>query len=187
MDKCTTTKLALQIAKELHTSLPKQATGIFQSVDETRVIDRKDIYTALQKVAPSLANSYAQVKMDLQDPNRLSWAGTSHEIREIISNLLRTLAPDNIVTSQKWYTPEQGASKPTQKQRVRHILQTRGKNSTKCEVVEKIGTLDELVAELVRSTYSRASNAAHTFEPRQETLRILGYFEAFAQDLLELE
>ena len=43
-----------------------------------------------------------------------------------------------------------------------------------------------IVDELVRDTYTRASAAAHGFESRQEVVRILRYFEAFAQDILDL-
>ena len=186
MDSQKAAKFALLIAQEAQQSAKE--IGIIAENPNSGIIsiDRKDIFDALSKVTPALGNSYAQVKRDIQDINRISWAGDAHEIREILTNLLRTLAPDKEVESQFWFKSETKDGKPTQRQRVRYILQSRGVNSTKREVVEKVDILDEMIGELVRSTYSRASDAAHTYETRKEVVRLLGYFEAFAHDLLDL-
>jgi hypothetical protein len=147
----------------------------------------KDIYDALREISDSLANSYAQVKMDLQDASRSSWAGTAHEIREVLSNMLRIMAPDEYVKEKTWYQQEKNTSGPTQKQRVRYILEQRGAGSKQREVVEKAAFLEDWIGEMVRATYSRASDAAHRKKSRTEVNRITSYFEAFAQDLLDLE
>src|SRR5512138_3260970 len=76
-----------------------------------------EIFKALSRLSEPLANSYIQVKMDLDDSSRSSWAGTAHEIREVLTTLLRILAPDEKVTAQKWYRQEEKTSGPTQKQR----------------------------------------------------------------------
>jgi len=55
------------------------------------------------------------------------------------------------------------------------------------EVISRIDLVENRVAALVRATYARASNAAHTFEGRKEVLRILKYFEAFVHDLLDID
>jgi hypothetical protein len=46
---------------------------------------------------------------------------------------------------------------------------------------------DQLLEDLVRATYDRASDAAHRFKPREEVAKLLKYFEVFAHDLLDLE
>jgi hypothetical protein len=144
------------------------------------------IYLALHEKSESLANSYAQVKIDIESDNRLSWAGTAHEIREILATLLRLLAPDTVVTAQSWYKREPNSSGVTQKQRVVYILKSRNSGSNESEVLEQITGIEEMVGSLVRSTYSRASDAAHRFKERQEVEKILRYFDAFAYDLLDL-
>jgi hypothetical protein len=149
-------------------------------------LDRGDIYDALLQISEPLANSYAQAKEDLEDTNRLSWAGTAHEIREVLSTMLRLLAPDDSVKSRSWYKQEPNTSGPTHKQRVRYILQERNAGSKELKVTEKISLLDEMIEELVRDTYSRASDAAHRYKPRDEVKRIVDYFEVFAKDLLNL-
>ena len=145
------------------------------------------IYTSLKNISEVLANSYAQIKIDIQDDSRLSWAGTAHEIRQLLSTLLETLAPDEEVIKQPWYKQEPQTKGPTQKQRTRYLLQTREAGSKVQEVADQVTNLDEWIGNIVRATYSRASDAAHRFKEQKEVLRILRYFEAFAQDLLDLE
>lgn len=163
-----------------------QETKVQNQEDKTKGFQHDKIYLALHEKSESLANSYAQVKIDIASDDRLSWAGTAHEIREILATLLRILAPDDVVTSQQWYKPEPNTSGPTQKQRVTYILKSRRAGSSENNVVEQITSLDDMVGNIVRSTYSRASDAAHRFKERQEVLKILRYFEAFAYDLLNL-
>lgn len=144
------------------------------------------IYLALKEKSESLANSYAQVKIDIESDNRISWAGTAHEIREILATLLRILAPDKDVTTQSWYKAEPNTSGATQKQRVIYILKNRNSGTNEKDVLEQITGIEDMIGNLVRSTYSRASDAAHRFKERQEVRKILRYFDAFAYDLLNL-
>lgn len=182
-------KLALSLAKEIQ---PKVDEAIAVGKEKIRKgsdsedIFNSNIYIALGLISTTLADSYYQVKRDIKADDRKSWAGTAHEIREIVANLLRELAPDKQVITQAWFKKETESGKPSQKQRAIFILQKRGSSSTAIEVVQKVQILDEMVGELVRSTYNRASDAAHTFETKKEVIKLLRYFEAFAHDLLDL-
>ncbi len=148
---------------------------------------KTEIHEALADISQPLADSYSQVYLDLADPDRVSWAGTVHEVREVLSRMLRTLAPDKDVKAQPWFTPESGNEKPTQRQRAKFILKMRGAGSNESELVEKnLDLVDAKVEALVRSTYNRASVAAHGTKGRTEVVRILRYFEAFTHDLLDL-
>lgn len=159
--------------------------------DTTGALDvRKDIYHALKLVSEPLARGYAQVKKDLADTERLSWMGSANEIREVLGGLLRELAPDNDVEAQKWYKPEPNTKGPSQKQRVRYIAEKNHAGSREREVAEMVGILDKRIEDmgiLVRSVYSRANAATHRSKERREVVRIVGYFEAFAHDLLNLD
>ena len=154
-------------------------------VDKLLLIEEKRIYDSLNKISPALARGYAQAKADLQDDERSSWAGTAHEIREVLATLLRTLAPDNEVTKQSWYQKEENT--PTQKQRTRYILQQHNAGSKELEVAGQVSHLEEMIGDLVRATYSRASDAAHRAKEKREVARIVNYFDAFAYDLLNLD
>jgi len=116
-------KRALAVAKSIQSEMPFQQRGGGEIVVSETYMDR--IYWALKDISEHLARSYLQVKMDINAPTRISWAGTAHEIREILATLLRKLAPDEAVCAQEWYRKESSASGPTQKQRVKYILQQR--------------------------------------------------------------
>lgn len=163
----------------------------FEAIDAPLTSDMQPaIYDALAKVDDRCAAYYAQAYLDLADPARISWIGTAHQVREAVATLLRTLAPDDEVKAETWFKPETKDGRPTHKQRVRHIMRHRDAGSSETEVVEQIGLIEERaesIGSIVRSTYSRASNAAHTGGDRTEARRILTYFEAFAHDLLDLD
>lgn len=180
-------KYALTIAKDIQKEVEEYALEADHNpiISDAR-LENNEIYIALLNISENLAKSYAQVKLDIQQTERVSWAGTAHEIREVLSTLLRLLAPDENVKSQQWYKQESNTSGPTQKQRVRFILQANGAGSKERKVVEQVTGLEDMIGDLVRSTYGRASDAAHRFKNRREVLRILRYFEAFAHDLLNL-
>lgn len=133
-----------------------------------------------------LASKYAQVKLDVETTDRLSWSGSAHEIREVLRGLLETLAPKEAVATEPWYVQDESASGPTHKQRVRYILRTRDSGSKEQKVAEQVD-MEDKIGDLVRATYTRASDAAHRTKDRREVRRIVRYFEAFAHDLLDLD
>lgn len=185
------TKQVLLVSKDIQgdyfgiiTKSTKKNTHEFQTMSSN--INQSEIHYALSNLSESLGNSYSQVIIDVQTDSRLSWAGTAHEIREMLATLLRILAPDLEVINQTWYEQQPDTSGPTQKQRVRYILQKQGASSNTKDVVEQISIIDTLVGNLVRDIYSRASDAAHRFKELKEVKRILRYFNAFVFDLLNL-
>jgi predicted pPIWI-associating nuclease len=147
----------------------------------------KPIYDALRLKSEALANSYAQVKIDVKHKERLSWAGTAHEVREILTQMLRLLAPDLEVINRPWYKQSQDTKGPTQSQRARYILEANGMGSKQIEVGRQVDVLEKQIGDLIRATYSRASDAAHRFKGRTEVARLLRYFDAFACDLLSIK
>ncbi len=105
----------------------------------------------------------------------------------MVATLRRTLAPDKDVTSESWYKQDPNTSGPTQTQRAKYILRKQ-KAGSKVEAISgEINILEELVSSLVRTTYSRASDAAHRLKGKSEAKRLFRYFEAFAHDLLHLD
>ena len=161
--------------------------NLYSLARETYVLTARDqtICDCLAARSISLACSYFQVKCDLHNVERQSWAGTAHELRELVRNLLEMLAPDQAVCQQHWYKQEPNTSGPTQKQRVRYALEQRGASSSERGTAESIADLDESIAGLVRATYKRASDASHRSKAREEVSRILNYFEAFALDIFQ--
>jgi hypothetical protein len=180
---------AEQRAAATRTAIRALVVGVAntKSARTSRQLSENSIYDALRALSQPLADSYQQLKVDLEDEDRISWAGTAHEIREVLRRLLALLAPDEKVSSQPWYVQDRNTSGPTQKQRVRYILSLQGAGSKETELAEQVVSLEDMIGDLVRSTYSRASDAAHRGKNRKEARRILRYFEAFAHDLLNLD
>lgn len=188
-------KQALALSKTIQTEINRwEELAAGRSVRSSDILRNQQynshlqfkINEALEKISKDLSDSYIQIYNDLQDPNRVSWAGTAHEIREILTNLLRLLAPDAKVIRAPWYKQLKNALGPTQKQRVKYILTKRGAGSKETGVVEQVANLDQMIEDLVRSTYKRASDAAHRYKTKIEVSRILRYFETFSVDLLDI-
>jgi len=188
-DALTNARQVFQLASRLQAEVTK--SGFWPGVQKKNVPTSPsalgEIYTALLAISEPLARSYVQVKNDLKDETRCSWAGTAHEIRELLATLLREMAPDDAVASQPWYKQDSNTSGPTQKQRVRYIMEHQKAGSKQAEVVQEVGNIEEMICNVVRAMYSRASDAAHRFKDRREVNRIMRYFDTFAVDLLNLE
>ncbi len=168
--------------------------GISENVTRRPIADaQKNLYMdepilqALRDVSDAMADSYLQITADFQDEDRLNWDGTAHTIRELLRKILEQFAPADEVLKQKWYKQEADTSGPTQKQKVRYILEQNNSDSKQKQVVNNIDIIDSLVGSLVRDVYGRASDAAHRSKDKTEAYKILRYFHAFAYDLLNLK
>lgn len=140
-----------------------------------------EIYNKLLEISKELSDLYLQIIADFEDEHRLSWAGTSHEIRELLRRMLETLAPDVEVQEALWFK-KQGDTGVTRRQRVRYILEKRGVDSNVMQVAEDI----ESIGKLTSDVYGRASDAAHRLKSKNEAFRILRYFHAFTHDILDI-
>ncbi|MFH0776248.1 MAG: hypothetical protein V1936_01390 [Patescibacteria group bacterium] len=132
------------------------------------------ILSTLEKINLSAANSFRQALFDLNERERISFKGPTHELRESLRETLDTLAPDKEVTAQQNFQLEDGQKKPTMAQKTRFIFKSRG---------EKLNKVDELI----RPIYGRSSNSAHVANTRREALSIKGYIELMLCDLLEID
>ena len=194
MDNSTrsTFELALKQAKLARQSAANLGLGR-DGLKKVTVDVKKNLYTndailnALRGISDSMANSYIQITADFQDESRLTWDGTAHAIRELLRKLLEQLAPTESVITQEWYKQEKDAPGPTQKQRVRYILEKNKSDSKQKQVAANVDLIDSMIGGLVRDVYGRASDAAHRSKDKTEAYRILSYFNAFAYDLLNLK
>lgn len=168
---------AATVGMRSHISSPSlPATDLFQP----------RIKLCLEKAKPQFGQAYQQIITDINDENRVSFVGTIHELRELIASLLRYLAPDEEVEKNDWYKLEQNAKRPTQRQRVRYIMEQKQQRDRK-SAEKHFSELDSFVTELVRDTYEDASKGAHNHDRnhRTEVVRLLRYFHAFIPDLLD--
>lgn len=157
-------------------SSPAKLTSV-----ETRILE------TLKKLIPSAAASYQQAILDLNSSDRLSFRGTANELRETLREVLDHLAPDSEVMKSKEFKLESGQSKPTQKQKVRHILRARQLTRTAIRAPEDaVKLVEEFTASLTRSIYERGSLSAHVVTSRQEVQQMKMYIDSVLAELLEI-
>lgn len=163
------------------TTPPPDARRVSFSAEEAAILH------TLEHLVPSAAASYRQALSDLYGPERISYRGTAAEFRESVRETLDHLAPDGEVQVQPGFTLESGQTRPTQKQKMRHVLQSRGHNKTQRESAEKsLSLVDELAGDVMRAVYSRASLATHVETSKAEVRKIKRYVDTLFIDLLEI-
>jgi hypothetical protein len=136
---------------------------------------------------PSAAQSYRQAINDLADPQRTSFRGPAHELRESLREVLDHLAPDAEILKSPNFKLEPGRPKPTMKQKVRFIFKARDQSTTESAAPEDAAiTIDGLVADLTRSIYDHGSLAAHVQRGRRSVEQLKRYVDVIFHDLLEL-
>jgi hypothetical protein len=145
------------------------------------------ILATLTAMLPVTAASYEQALRDISQGGRVSWRGTATELRETLREVMDHLAPDDKVMAVAGFHLEQGLSRPSQKQKVRFILRARRSTSAAVAVAEaSLGTVDEAVATLARSTYQRGSLSTHVGTSGQEIKNVKRYVDALLAELLEI-
>ncbi len=147
-----------------------------------------DIYDALLEFVPAAACAYKQALLDVADENRLSYRGVAHELREAFRETLDQLAPDEAVQSQPNFKCQMDPNKPTMKQKVLYILNSRGLPQDALKAPEEaVQIVEERVASLCRATYRRSSISAHVASERKEVLQVKHYVNTVFREILSLE
>jgi hypothetical protein len=144
------------------------------------------IMETLRRMLPLAAASYEQVLRDIHESDRVSWRGTAAELREVLREVIDTLAPDGKVVEAPGFSLEQGRTFPTQKQKVKYILKARRSGSATLDVAQQsLEAADAAIADLARSTYNRGSASTHSPTDGVEVRRIKRYVDALLAELLE--
>lgn len=146
------------------------------------------IVTTLQGLVPSAALSYEQALRDLHaSSTRLSFRGTANELREALRETVDHLAPDEDVMNAAGFRLERDQTRPTQKQKVRHILRPRGLSETSRSAPEDAVLLvEELTGSVARASSQRSSLAAHVASTEQEVRQLKMYVDSVLAELLQV-
>jgi len=145
------------------------------------------ILETLAKMLPVAAASYEQALTDIAQSKRVSWRGSATELREALRETIDYLAPDEKVMSSAGFQLEKGQTLPTQKEKVRFILRARKSTSAAVSVAEgSLNTVDESIAALARSTYTRGSASTHAVTDATEIRKLKRYADALLAELLEI-
>lgn len=145
------------------------------------------ILRTLEGMIPSAGASYQQVLLDLQLKDRVSHRGTTAELREVVREVLDTLAPDEAVASAPGFKLEPKRTGPTMAQKVKFILKARKASDPVRETAENAAAIvDDSIALLGRSVYTRGAMSVHNARTLQELRTFKGYADALLGDLLEI-
>lgn len=145
------------------------------------------ILGTLEGMIPSAAASYKQALSDLQQRGRFSHRGTTAELREVLREVLDTLAPDEAVAASPGFHLDPQRRGPTMAQKVRFILRARNAPDPTRDTAENAATIvDESIVTLGRSVYTRAAMSVHTSRTSQEMRNFKMYADAVLAELLEI-
>jgi hypothetical protein len=174
--------VTIESQREFRIGEQRKGTGDGNGVSS---IERRIIET-LRGLVPSAALSYEQALSDLRAP-RLSYRGTAAELRETLRETLDHLAPDHAVMAVDGFSLEKGRAKPTQKQKVRHILRSRQVSRTARSAPESaVDLIEELTGSLARASYDRSSLATHVASTEGELRQMKMYVDSVLAELLEI-
>ena len=175
---------------ELRPYLLEATVDVMKALGSPRLVlsqTERAILDTLRKMLPVTGASYEQALLDIAQGKRVSWRGSATELREVLREAIDHLAPDDKVMGSPGFQLEEGRALPTQKQKVRFILRARKSNSTSVAVVEgSLNTVDESVAALDRSTYTRGSASTHSTTGTSEIRNLKRYVDALLAELLEI-
>jgi len=139
-----------------------------------------EILGALGQITEALAACYRQALRDIAQPDRESFVGPAAALRELLSFVLRDLAPDAALSNEPWFKAETNDGRPTRAQRVRYIMKKRAGISN-----EKVNRALEGLDRIVCDTYDRASRATHLGQGgRTEIATLADYVHGILRDLL---
>lgn len=174
-------RVRTEIEYERRASAVQTAMTVAFDATERAIVDR------LSALLPSAAIGYQQALRDLQSGDRLSWRGTSAELRESGRETLDHLAPDAEVMAAPGFKLDKDQSRPTQKQKMRHILRGRRMPEGAQRVPEDLVDLIEVTASFARSTYSRGATATHASPSRAEVRQLKRYVDTLLCELLQVD
>ena len=117
---------------------------------------------------------------DIGQLDRESFVGPAAALRELVTVVLRELAPDSSVQAESGYAAQTRDGQPSRSQRVKFVLKRKKRGSE--EAVNRV--LDGL-DKIVRETYDRASKETHLgLGGRTEIATLADYVHGVLRDLL---
>jgi len=145
------------------------------------------ISSTLSAILPATAASYEQCLLDLGGPQRRSYRGVAHEMREVLRETLDHLAPDADVMAEVNFKLEKETTRPTHRQKALYVLRKRRLSREAMRAPElAVSMVEELGATIARSTYTRGSISAHSLSPAKEVRQLKMYVDAVLAELLEI-
>jgi hypothetical protein len=159
----------------------RSASLVVPTPSERLIID------TLARILPAAAASCEQCLLDLGGPQRRSYRGVAHELREILRETLDYLAPDADVMAETGFKLERDQERPTQRQKALYILRSRRLSREEISAPEiAVSMVEEMGARITRTAYTRGSKDAHTPSSDGEVRQLKMWIDAVLGELLEI-
>lgn len=139
----------------------------------------------------------AQLGTDLADKYLSAWriyqadlpnySGAVSEIRDTLTLVLNTIAPEDQVRAQPGFQLDPGQQRPTRRQRVRHAARQRYNTEQTKEIASDFDLLEtacDQLAQIVTGAYGGASGLTHTTATRARAYRALKQWDSILAQLL---
>lgn len=157
------------------------------NLDEPSAHDRRtELSSRLKEIDARLSTKLDGAWQTLQDrskDDRFLQAASS--ARELVSDLLHVLAPDDQVEAMEWFTPETKNGRPSQRQRAKFVII--GSNNILSEM--ELQPIYEL-SDNIRNSYKRLTQIAHLrdyeTDLKWQTESLIGQCQIYLLKLLEL-
>lgn len=143
------------------------------------------LYTKLKVLNEALAQKYASA-WSILDGDHPNYSGAVSEMRDSVTLVLHTLAPDEMVTATPGFTLEKGVDRPTRRQRTKYVLALGRAAATKSlpSDIELLVAYADQFATFVNSAYGVASALTHTTAPRDLAYQALKQGDSILAQLL---
>lgn len=146
-----------------------------------------ELHARLANVGTNLADKYISAWKIYQTEEIPNYSGVVHEIRDILTLLLDTIAPNGDVMAETGFKLEAGRNNPTRRQRVRYAVRRLYDPEHAKEIASDFDLLEilyERLAQAATGAYRRASDLAHNSTPRERAYRVLKQWEGLLAQLL---
>ena len=147
---------------------------------------RVELSSKLSEIDPRLSRKLEGAWQTLQDRSKKDrFRQAAHSARELISDLLCLLAPDDQVKTMEWFVPETKNRKPSQRQRARFAMLGRNDALTEAD----IQPIHELAND-IRKAYEKLNKLAHIrkyeADLQRQTESLIDLCQIYLLKLLEM-
>lgn len=142
----------------------------------------------LANIHPELGQKYLSA-WGIYQTDLPNYSGATGEIRDVLTQLLHQLAPNELVQAQPGFKFARDQKKPSRRQRVEYIARQRhSKKARRKEIMSDYSLFEtevELLAKVVSSAYGTLSGMTHKTATRSRAYRALKQMDSILAQLVD--
>jgi hypothetical protein len=144
--------------------------GLREAVEQAKIpnpiVERDSFARKLETIEPRLRTKFEGVWQTYNDTSKKDRVRqAAHSMREVLSEFLQVLSPDDDVKRAEWWKSETNDGRPSQRQRVKYVIIQDGKKILFSD--EDVSLIDVLMND-ARNRYEDLNKIAHARNPDAE-------------------